>query len=166
MDTEEKLPEMARETSQRSIHPRLGINFNKTSSSPPLPKNPQSTSCPAHPPSCAPSMDLFELLPSYLFMDILTRLAASSKDPMEDLCSMRRTCKAMLQFFKSKDVARAINLPWMMESEVDKAHWNGDFRNTLFGSLAATDNTEACFRDGLQIVFGDNRSELSPPSKG
>ncbi|CAN6355871.1 unnamed protein product [Urochloa humidicola] len=83
---------------------------------------------------------------------------------MQDLRSLRRSCKWMYQVCKNRYVAKCIPVQRALEGEVFVvAQYNGAYRNDLVGKLAEAGNKEACFRDGLRVVFDVNRSELDCP---
>ncbi|CAN6305524.1 unnamed protein product [Urochloa humidicola] len=83
---------------------------------------------------------------------------------MQDLRSLRRSCKRMYQVCKSRHATKCILVQRVLEREVfTVAHYNGDYRENLIGKLAEAGNKEACFRDGLCIFFDVNRSGLDYP---
>ncbi|CAN6231508.1 unnamed protein product [Urochloa humidicola] len=80
---------------------------------------------------------------------------------MQDLRSLRRSCKWMCQVCKSRHVAKSIPVQHALERELYAvADYGRDYHNDLIGKLA--DNEEACFRDGVR-VFDVYRSELVCP---
>ncbi|CAO2045299.1 unnamed protein product [Urochloa humidicola] len=105
-----------------------------------------------------------EMLPDDLAISVAGLLAASSPDPMQDLRSLRRSCKWMCQVCKSRHVAKSIPVQHALEWELFVvAHYDRDYRNDLIGKLAEAGNEEACFRDGLRVVFDVYQKELDCP---
>ncbi|CAO2191484.1 unnamed protein product [Urochloa humidicola] len=83
---------------------------------------------------------------------------------MQDLHSLRRSCKWMCQVCKSRHVTKSIPVQHALEQELYAVADNGrDYRNDLIGKLAEAGNEQACFYDGLCIVFDVYRSELDCP---
>ncbi|CAN6371708.1 unnamed protein product [Urochloa humidicola] len=83
---------------------------------------------------------------------------------MQDLRSLRRSCKWMCQVCKSRHVAKSIPVQHALERELYAvADYGRDYRNDLIGKLAEAGNEEACFRDGVRVVFDVYRSELVCP---
>ncbi|CAN6308944.1 unnamed protein product [Urochloa humidicola] len=105
-----------------------------------------------------------EMLPDDLAISVAGLLAASSPDPMQDLRSLRRSCKWMCQVCKSRHVAKSIPVQHALERELFAVpHYGRDYRNDLIAKLAEAGIEEACFRDGLRNVFDVYRSELDCP---
>ncbi|CAN6234748.1 unnamed protein product [Urochloa humidicola] len=103
-----------------------------------------------------------EVLPDDLAVAIAGCRTTSSPDPMQDLRSLRRSCKWMLQVCKNREVAKCILVQWALEREVFAVpEYNGDYREYLIANLAEAGNIEACFRDGLRVIFDVNRRELN-----
>ncbi|CAO2168988.1 unnamed protein product [Urochloa humidicola] len=64
---------------------------------------------------------------------------------MQDLRSLRRSCKWMCQVCKSRHVAKSIPLQHTLERELYAVpHYDRDYRNDLIGKLAEVGNEEAC----------------------
>ncbi|CAO2168742.1 unnamed protein product [Urochloa humidicola] len=83
---------------------------------------------------------------------------------MRDLRSLRRSCKWMWQVCKSRRVAKSIPLEHALQREFYAlAHYDRYYRNDLISKLAEAGNEEACFRDGLRIIFDVYRTELVCP---
>ncbi|CAN6221662.1 unnamed protein product [Urochloa humidicola] len=83
---------------------------------------------------------------------------------MQDLRSLRRSCKWMCHVCKSKHVAKSIPVQHALERELYAvADYGRDYRNNLIGKLAKAGNEEACFHDGVRIIFDVYRSKLVYP---
>ncbi|CAN6328734.1 unnamed protein product [Urochloa humidicola] len=83
---------------------------------------------------------------------------------MQDLRSLQRSCKWMYQVCKNRHVAKCIPVQWALEREVFAlAHYDRDYCDNLIDKLADAGNKQACFRDGLCIIFDVNWSELDCP---
>ncbi|CAO2044974.1 unnamed protein product [Urochloa humidicola] len=105
-----------------------------------------------------------DMLPEDLAITVAGLLAASSPDPMQDLRSLRRSCKWMCQVCKSRHVAKSIPVQHALEHELYAvADYGRDYRNDLIGKLAEAGNEEACFRDGVRVIFDVYRSDLVCP---
>ncbi|CAN6169505.1 unnamed protein product [Urochloa humidicola] len=105
-----------------------------------------------------------DMLPDNLAITVADLLAASSPDPMQDIRSLRRSCKWMCQVYKSRHITKSIRVQHALEWELYVvADYGRDYRNDLIGKLAEVGNEEACFRDGLRIIFDVYRSELDFP---
>ncbi|CAN6234751.1 unnamed protein product [Urochloa humidicola] len=102
-------------------------------------------------------------LPVDVSVQIAGRLAASSLHPMEDVCALRVTCKDMRDACKAEHVGRSIPLWWALNCEQWKPYYNRRYRDRLIHKLARVGNTEACFRQGMHVVFRQNHSALWPP---
>jgi hypothetical protein len=81
---------------------------------------------------------------------------------MEDLRSLRATCKDMRQACKAKEVRRCIpqGLVLARASFDDKVTDFHLFRDTLVNKLAEVGHPEGCFRYGMRDIFGVNRGLL------
>ncbi|CAO2145373.1 unnamed protein product [Urochloa humidicola] len=83
---------------------------------------------------------------------------------MQDLRSLRRSCKWMCQVCKSRHVAKSIPVQHVLERELYTVEDYGrDYRNDLIGKLVEASNEEAYFRDGVRVGFDVYRSELVCP---
>ncbi|CAN6371700.1 unnamed protein product [Urochloa humidicola] len=83
---------------------------------------------------------------------------------MQDLRSLRATGKSMKLVCKHKNIAQSIPVQRALERELFVVvEYNRECRNNLIRKLAKAGNTEACFRDGLRIVFDECRSEVVCP---
>ncbi|CAN6333527.1 unnamed protein product [Urochloa humidicola] len=80
---------------------------------------------------------------------------------MQDLRSLRRSCKWMCQVCKSRHVAKSIPVQHALERELYAVvDYGRDYRNDLIGKLAKAGNEEACFCDGVRVIFDVYWSEL------
>ncbi|CAN6333261.1 unnamed protein product [Urochloa humidicola] len=85
---------------------------------------------------------------------------------MRDLRSLRVTGKSMLHVCKQKHIAQSIPVQRALEREwYAVPQYNREYRNDLIRKLAEAGNKEACFRDGLRIIFDENRDELVCPEE-
>ncbi|KAF8657542.1 hypothetical protein HU200_059985 [Digitaria exilis] len=99
-------------------------------------------------------------LPNEILALIVGRVAVTSTRPMEDLRSLRATCKAMHRPCRDRDVGRRLVLHRVrvkQMQEEDPAGYDVFVRN-----LAACGNLEACFLTGMDDIFGRNRSPRPP----
>ncbi|KAL6626712.1 hypothetical protein ACP70R_030438 [Stipagrostis hirtigluma subsp. patula] len=82
-------------------------------------------------------------------VEIAGAVAASSPRPMDDLCSIRATCKAMYEACNDRAVGRRVALEReaaMKWSETGRYH-------AVVDHLAGAGNPEACFLVGLTLIF-------------
>ncbi|KAK3160321.1 hypothetical protein QOZ80_1BG0058010 [Eleusine coracana subsp. coracana] len=88
-------------------------------------------------------------LPHDVVVEIAGHVAASSSRPMDDLTSIRATCKAMRAACSDPGVAleKEAAMKW---AETGRYH-------ALMARLAAAGNPEACFIMGLALVFAHRR---------
>ena len=112
----------------------------------------------------AMSSSPLQRLPDTLAVKIAVRVAATSMRPMDDLRSLRATCKDMRQACKDKEVRRCIPLGLVLaRAFFDDNVTDFDlFRDTLVNNLAEASHPEACFQAGLRDIFGVNRGSLQP----
>ncbi|CAO2142935.1 unnamed protein product [Urochloa humidicola] len=83
---------------------------------------------------------------------------------MQDLRSLQRSCKWMYQVCRNRHVAKFIPMQRALERELFMVeHYDRDYRDGLIAKLAEAGNKEACFHDGLRVVFDVNRTELQCP---
>ncbi|TVU21977.1 hypothetical protein EJB05_31649, partial [Eragrostis curvula] len=88
-------------------------------------------------------------LPHDVVVEIAGHVAASSARPMDDLRSIRATCKAMNAACSDPAVARRVAL----ENET-ATKWDETERyRALVARLAAAGNPEACFITGMALIF-------------
>ncbi|KAK3163858.1 hypothetical protein QOZ80_1AG0009330 [Eleusine coracana subsp. coracana] len=92
-------------------------------------------------------------LPHDVVVEIAGHVAASSPRPMDDLTSIRATCKAMRAACSDPGVARRVAL----EKEAAMKWAETGRYNALVARLAAAGNPEACFIMGLALVFAHRR---------
>ncbi|CAN6164105.1 unnamed protein product [Urochloa humidicola] len=112
----------------------------------------------------APARPSLEDLPTDLVLVIVGRLAASSRNPMEDLRNLRAACKKMRWVCKSGYVSRSVALLQAFR-RLPIAPPNVDDLRAHFDSLeeSPVGNTEGCFRKGMRIMFRENNGSLRSP---
>ncbi|KAM0824744.1 hypothetical protein ACQ4PT_069996 [Festuca glaucescens] len=88
-------------------------------------------------------------LPREVVVDIVGILAASSPQPMADLCNLRPTCKDMYGASKERHVGRRLAL----EKERTMKWRDNMAYFAMLENLADAGNPEACFIVGLTLVF-------------
>ena len=79
---------------------------------------------------------------------------------MEDLRSLRATCKSMLGPCRDRDVGRQLALGRVPVEQMQNADPDG--YDVFVRSLAAAGNPVACFLTGMDDIFGRNRSPQPP----
>ncbi|KAJ1282652.1 hypothetical protein BS78_03G068300 [Paspalum vaginatum] len=95
-------------------------------------------------------------LPHDIVVEIAGHIAASSPQPMEDICSLRATCQATHAACKEGAVGRRVAL----EREHTMRWFEHDRYLALVRNLAGAGNPEACFVLGLTLVFTQGRTGL------
>jgi hypothetical protein len=91
-------------------------------------------------------------LPHDMLVEIAGHVAASSPRPLDDVSSLRASCRAMHAACGERAVGRRVAL----EREAAAMRWSdaGRYRSVV-EHLARAGNPEACFRAGLALVFAD-----------
>ncbi|CAO2041794.1 unnamed protein product [Urochloa humidicola] len=82
---------------------------------------------------------------------------------MEDLITLRKTCKDMRATCKDGHVGRCIPLQRALSCEVFKPYYNRRYINRLIHKLARAGHTDAYFCKGMRIIFGQNGGALWLP---
>jgi hypothetical protein len=99
-------------------------------------------------------------LPIELRANIVGRVAATSKQPMDDLRSLRATCKCMLGPCRDRDVGRQLALDRVPVQDVQNTDPEG--YDVFVHSLAAASNPAVGFLAGIDGIFGRNRGSRPP----
>ncbi|KAM0829840.1 hypothetical protein ACQ4PT_066619 [Festuca glaucescens] len=94
-------------------------------------------------------------LPRELVVDIVGILAASSPQPMADLCNLRSTCKDMYGACKERHVGRRLAL----EKERGMKWRDNVGYFAMLKNLADAGNPEACFTLGLTLVLARHNKQ-------
>ncbi|TVU21979.1 hypothetical protein EJB05_31651, partial [Eragrostis curvula] len=101
-------------------------------------------------------------LPHDVVVEIAGHVAASSRRPMDDLSSIRASCKAMHAACSDPAVARQVAL----ENET-AMKWDDNARyDTLVERLAAAGNPEACFATGMAFIFAHRNAQQGAAALG
>ena len=79
---------------------------------------------------------------------------------MEDLCSLRATCKNMLGPYRDRDVGRRLALDQVPVEQMQNNNPVG--YDVFIRSLAVAGNPVACFLTGMDDIFSRNRSPQPP----
>ncbi|KQK16321.1 hypothetical protein BRADI_1g28200v3 [Brachypodium distachyon] len=95
------------------------------------------------------------VLPTELVVEIVGIVAASSTQPMADLCSLRSTCKTMYGVSKERHVGRRLAL----EKEEGMMWHDNERYLALLKHLDNADNPEANFIVGLKHIFAHHNIE-------
>ncbi|RLN42448.1 hypothetical protein C2845_PM01G48270 [Panicum miliaceum] len=98
-------------------------------------------------------------LPTELTIEIASRVAAQSEDAIVDLGNLRTTCKAMCAVRGAAEVGRRLALRRVLRR---RFYLGPEYRATLITRLAAVGTSEACFRSGMCLVFGEQRGAMMP----
>jgi hypothetical protein len=94
-------------------------------------------------------------LRTILAIEIADHLAATSKWPMDDLCSLRATCSFMRRICGDPAIGRRVATD---RCRCGVRSWNDlDNYYVLLASLTQLGNLEACFLTGVPMVFTDNQ---------
>jgi hypothetical protein len=99
-------------------------------------------------------------LPIELRAMIAGRVGATSKQPVEDLQSLRPTCKSMLGPCCDSDVSRHLALGQLPIEQLQNTDLDG--YDVFVRSLAAVGNPVAGFLTGMDDIFGKNRGWCPP----
>ncbi|OEL19191.1 hypothetical protein BAE44_0019790 [Dichanthelium oligosanthes] len=92
---------------------------------------------------------LTHALPHDMAVEIAGHVAATSPRPVDDLCSLRATCRAIRAACGDRAVGRRVAL----ERE-GAMRWSDNERYlAVVGGLSGAGNPEACFLSGLTLVF-------------
>jgi hypothetical protein len=95
-------------------------------------------------------------LPIELQANIAGLVTATSKKPMDDLRSLRATCKSLLGPCRDKDVGRKLALDRVPVQYMQNTDPEG--YDVFIRSLAAAGNPATGFHVGIDNIFGRNRS--------
>jgi hypothetical protein len=95
--------------------------------------------------------------------NITVRIAATSKQPMDDLRSLRATCKSMLSPYCDRDVSRQLALDQVPVQDMQNTDPEG--YNVFVCSLTAAGNSAASFLAGIDDIFGRNHCPCPPLDK-
>jgi len=98
-------------------------------------------------------------LPTELTIEIASCVAAQSEDAMADLGNLRATCKAMCVVCGTAKVGRRLALRRVLWC---RFYLGPEYHATLITRLATVGNPEACFRIGMDLVFGKQRGAIMP----
>ncbi|KAF8779698.1 hypothetical protein HU200_002450 [Digitaria exilis] len=98
--------------------------------------------------------------PNEILALIAGRVATTLTRPMEDLRSLRATCKAMDRPCGNRDVGRRLALHQVRVKQMQEEDPAG--YDVFLRSLAAYGNLEACFLTGMDDIFGRNHSPRPP----
>ena len=107
-----------------------------------------------------------EKLPKDMAVEIASRVATATADPMEDLGSLRATCSQMCRVYDDTVVGRSIPLHRVLLRGIHLGTWNRfydhEYRAKLIARLASVANPEACFYAGMRAVFVEDHTALMP----
>jgi hypothetical protein len=93
---------------------------------------------------------LTHALPPDMAVEIAGCVAATSQRPVDDLASLRATCRVMRVACGDRAVGRRVAL----ERQAGAMRWSDHERYLAFvGSLSGAGNPEACFLSGITLVF-------------
>uniref|UniRef100_K3XRU9 At2g35280-like TPR domain-containing protein n=2 Tax=Setaria italica TaxID=4555 RepID=K3XRU9_SETIT len=93
---------------------------------------------------------LAHALPHDMAVEIAGCVAATSPRPVDDLRSLRASCRAMRAACSDRAVGRRVAL----EREAGAMRWSDHERYlAVVGSLSGAGNPEACFLSGIALVF-------------
>ncbi|RLM85037.1 hypothetical protein C2845_PM04G16660 [Panicum miliaceum] len=90
-------------------------------------------------------------LPHEVAIQITSHLAATSERPMDDLRSLRATCKFMRGVCKDRTIGKHVALDQQFARNMMRNNYNGYVN--LLARLAQLGNPEACFLTRMAVVF-------------
>jgi hypothetical protein len=99
-------------------------------------------------------------LPEELLAIIAGQVRVTSNRPMEDLRSLRATCKSMLGPCHDRDISRHLALDRVLVEQMQNDDPDG--YDVFIRSLAEASNPVACFLTGMDDIFGRNHSPRPP----
>jgi hypothetical protein len=93
------------------------------------------------------------VLPIEVNIDIVDHLTATLERAMDDLCSLRATCREMHHVCKNVAVGQGVEL----ERFAVELQWNDrKGYDALLDCLSRIRNPEVCFLYGMDILFREN----------
>jgi hypothetical protein len=102
------------------------------------------------------------VLPTEVNIDIISHLAATSKRAMDDLRSLRATCREMRRVCNNAGVGWRVAL----ERFAVELQWNDrKGYDALLDFLTRIRNPEACLLSGMDILFVENYTSRSSIAK-
>ena len=98
-------------------------------------------------------------LPEEMLIHVAARVAASSENPMDDLCHLRGACSLMTDKVCGAALLRcSLNLMLVLQQSADAA-----ISERLIVNTHGTGNLEALFIIGMRVVFRQHGGALDAP---